>query len=134
MTFEKQRKILNDLRYTDYKDYLAGLVWAKIREKALELHGNRCVVCSRNATVIHHREYTEEVLRGTDITPLEPLCWDCHQRVEYDEYGKKICLARANNKLDWYRQNKHIWMKCKWSPINLKVQKERRRFKSPLLE
>ena len=99
----------------------------------MELHKNRCTICDRKATTIHHRIYTEEVLKGIDITPLEPLCWDCHDRAEYDKYGNKNDLSYANNKIDWFKRNKHVWMKGEWASINLKVQKERRSFKSPLL-
>jgi 5-methylcytosine-specific restriction endonuclease McrA len=81
MDWIEQKKVLNSMGYSNYKDYLSGVVWANIREKVLELHNNKCTICGRNATAIHHREYTEEVFRGTDITPLEPLCWDCHSRI-----------------------------------------------------
>ena len=134
MDWKEQKRVLKDLGYSDYSDYLAGIVWANIRERVLKLHKSRCTICGRNATTIHHREYTEEVLRGIDITSLEPLCWDCHNRVEYDKYGEKNGLAYANNKIDWFKRNKHIWMKDKWASINLGVQKERKYFKSPLLE
>jgi hypothetical protein len=134
MNWEDQKRVLKEMGYNNYREYLAGIVWAKIREKVMELHKNRCTVCSRKSTVIHHREYNENVLRGIDITSLEPLCWECHRRIEYDEYGNKNELSHANRKLDWFKRNKHIWMKHRWASINIQVEKERRRYKSPLLE
>lgn len=134
MTWGEQKRVLKEMGYSDYRDYLSGLVWANIKEKVLEHHKNRCVICSRNATTIHHRCYTEAVLKGLDITSLEPLCWDCHQRVEFDKYGKKNDLRYANNKIDWYKRNKDVWQKDKWASINLGIKKERQHFKSPLLE
>lgn len=127
MTWDEQKQVLKSLGYNNYKEYVAGIRWADIRDKVFRTKGKKCIVCTRNATVIHHREYSKEVLEGTNITPLEPLCWDCHNTIEYDKRGNKIDLVAANNKLDWYLNNKHLWKKRQWSSMNLNVQLERRR-------
>jgi len=134
MNWEMQKKVLKEMGYNNYREYLAGVVWANIRERVLELHKHKCTICNRKATTIHHREYTEEVLRGSRIESLEPLCWDCHNRIEYDKHGNKNDLFYANNKIDWFKRNKHIWMKDQWASINIGIKKERRYFKSPLLD
>ena len=124
MNWNEQKELLKELGYNSYRDYLAGIVWANIRDKAFQVKGERCVICNRHATVLHHRAYTEEVIRGTDVSLLEPLCWDCHNQVEYDKYGHKETLCDANRKLDWYKENKDVWMKRKWSGTYTKMQKE----------
>jgi 5-methylcytosine-specific restriction endonuclease McrA len=128
MNWNEQREVLKSMGYSSYKDYIAGVVWANIREKVFKEKGEGCTICSRRANTIHHRIYTEEVLRGTDIRTLEPLCWDCHQRVEYDKWGDKSTLYQANLKLDWYRDNKDVWQKRKWSSVCLDVRKGTRRY------
>lgn len=126
MNWDEQRKVLKNLGYNNYKEYVAGVVWANIRDRVFKEKGNKCVVCTRRATVIHHRLYSKEILEGTDIRPLIPLCWDCHNRIEYDKYGNKIHLYHANCKLDWYIRNKHIWNKSGYSNVSVGVTKERR--------
>jgi hypothetical protein len=108
MTWLEQKQILKELGYNSYGEYVSGVVWANVRDKVFREKGTRCLVCTRRATVVHHKAYSENVLRGVDITPLVPLCWDCHQRIEYDTDGKKLSLDAANGKLQWYINNKKI--------------------------
>lgn len=124
MNWNEQKKLLKELGYDSYRDYLSGIIWANIHDKVFEVKGKKCVICNRDGTVIHHRCYTESVIRGTDIAPLEILCWDCHNRIEYDKYGNKLPLIQVNQKLDWYKNNKEVWTKNKWSSICLGVVKE----------
>lgn len=126
MTWDEQRQILKDIGYNNYREYIAGVVWANIRDRVFKEKGNKCIVCTRRATVIHHKEYSKEVLEGKDITPLIPLCWDCHNTIEYDKYGRKIPLFTANKKLEWYMKNKPTWNRTGFSSVSSRVTKERR--------
>jgi 5-methylcytosine-specific restriction endonuclease McrA len=47
MNWNEQRKVLKDMGYSSYRDYIAGVVWANIREKVFEEKGKRCVICNR---------------------------------------------------------------------------------------
>ena len=118
--------------YNNYKEYVAGVVWANIRDKVFEEKGGKCIICTRKATVIHHRLYSKEVLEGTNIIPLEPLCWDCHNRIEYGVNGEKLPLDHANSKLDWYIKNKCRLSRNPYSSLNIGVVKERRYTSYPL--
>ena len=111
--------------YNTYKEYVAGVVWADIRDRVFRDKGDKCIVCSRRATVIHHKVYSEKVLRGTDIMSLEPLCWDCHNRIEYGKNGEKLSLDHANAKLQCYINNRHVWDNG-WSGVATGVKKERK--------
>lgn len=126
MTWNEQRQVLKAMGYNNYREYIAGVVWADIRDRVFKEKGNKCVVCTRRATVIHHKEYSKEVLEGKNITPLILLCWDCHNTIEYDKNGQKIPLDYANNKLEWYLKNKHMWNRTGRSQVSVGVIKERR--------
>ena len=131
MTWSEQKQVLKEMGYNNYKEYVSGVVWANIRDRVLEEKKHRCIICTRRATVIHHKAYSKEILQGKDITPLEPLCWDCHNSIEYDEYGNKLSLSHANNKLQWFIRNKHKWNNG-YSCIASKVIKERRYTSYPM--
>ena len=132
MTWTEQKQMLKAMGYENYREYVAGVVWANIRDRVFREKGEKCIVCTRRATVIHHRWYSKEVLEGTNIMPLEPLCWDCHNRVEFGVNGEKLPLDHANSKLDWYIKNKHKWDHNPLSGVRLGVTKERRYTSYPL--
>jgi hypothetical protein len=55
--------------------------------RVLEQHGWKCARCGRSHPLqIHHRKYRSQ---GGTHRPenLEPVCWDCHQRIHAHEAG-----------------------------------------------
>ena len=53
MTRTEQKQVLKAMGYNNYREYVAGVIWADIRDKVFRKKGNKCIVCSRRATVIH---------------------------------------------------------------------------------
>jgi len=48
------------------------------RKKALDAHGERCVVCGESEDVIHHKDGDNS---NNTVDNLTPLCAACHQKV-----------------------------------------------------
>ena len=66
----------------DYPAYRRSPLWASIRAKVLADAEHRCCGCNANATQVHHRDYRPRVLSGDDLTPLVPICVNCHDKIE----------------------------------------------------
>jgi 5-methylcytosine-specific restriction endonuclease McrA len=67
---------------SSYEDYLRSDLWKSIRTKVLTRANFECACCSRRATQVHHRDYRPRVLSGQDLSPLIPLCAECHNIVD----------------------------------------------------
>jgi hypothetical protein len=93
--FEKtcQDAIRNDPSIQDYDEYLKSPLWRKIRRRVLKRDNHKCKRCSGKATVVHHRDYTPEVLRGDADHLLVSLCDGCHHVIEFDELERKRSFA-----------------------------------------
>lgn len=87
--YEKRDEVLRSMGFRSYTAYLQSPVWGKIRSRVYAAKGKRRRTCPAPATCVHHTSYKSVVLRGKDISPLFPLCGDCHKAVEFDETGRK---------------------------------------------
>src|SRR5713226_728978 len=76
--------ILTRMGYRDYDHYLASYLWRKIKKRIKEKYDATCFRCGGHASEVHHRSYTEAVLKGEDDDQLRPLCGGCHDIVEFD--------------------------------------------------
>ena len=92
-------KILKDLRFSSYREYLSSDVWESIRLRALVRDEFQCQVCGKSANHVHHRSYTREPLSGLSIDELVSLCKDCHFDVEFFPNGWKRTIQQANSRL-----------------------------------
>lgn len=92
-----RNRLLLEMGFTTYKDYLASPLWAIIREKAMR--GRKCYACRGEAQVVHHVRYSREVLLGTDMNGLRAICHSCHTKIELDGNGEKRSLYQANKEL-----------------------------------
>jgi hypothetical protein len=89
--------VLRSYGYKNYTTYLRSELWSSIRAKVL--HRAFCACgCGREATQVHHKEYTEANLLGETLHGLVALNGDCHHGIEFD--GKrKTRLDEANRQL-----------------------------------
>ncbi len=97
--YTARNSVCHRLGYRSYKKYLLSPLWRQIKKRVCK-PGTECVVCEREATEVHHKEYSEKVLLGEDDSKLVPLCRWCHQFLEFDDRGEKRTLDQANSVLE----------------------------------
>ena len=88
MSYADRDSVLRSIGYASYSEYLASETWRAIRSRDLNRLPN-CTFCGKRAECVHHRKYSEAVLRGESDFWLSPLCFDCHTEIEFDENGLK---------------------------------------------
>lgn len=81
-----------------YRAYLQSDAWSVIRTKVLERDGYGCHCCGKEATEVHHRSYSDAVMRGDDLLQLISLCTSCHHHIHWNN-GSKVSLQTAGNRL-----------------------------------
>jgi len=72
-----------------YEKYMSTALWKKIRLWILKRDSECCVVCKKEASEVHHRDYKEQTLIGGTPDMLVSLCISCHDKIENDESGTK---------------------------------------------
>jgi hypothetical protein len=97
--YDRRNAILREMGFASYKAYLASELWRKIRRTVL-CDGNACLVCGKQATQVHHTNYTLANLTGESLEFMVPVCRDCHEAIEFSDRGRKRTLKQANQKLD----------------------------------
>jgi hypothetical protein len=70
---------LNRIGFGSYDEYLASPLWGKVRHAAIIAHGEHCLRCGRKASSVHHGSYSEDAMRGLDLSELMPVCGRCHK-------------------------------------------------------
>lgn len=78
-------RVLKEIGYSSYADYLASDLWKGIRADRLSWQPN-CSCCERAADVVHHDCYHKKLLLGDKAAcarDLYPLCKRCHYVVEF---------------------------------------------------
>jgi hypothetical protein len=89
-------RILRELGFEAYADYLASELWATIRKRVLGKEKWTCKRCGRKGTQVHHIQYTKENLSGRSLSRMVCLCAHCHEKSERLPDGTKTTLAEAN--------------------------------------
>ncbi len=86
-----RNKVLGEIGFGTYAEYLASPLWREIRAKRL-LTQNTCSCCTNTAIVLHHANYYRKLLLGDEKSvkrDLYPLCTSCHRKVEFDGQRKR---------------------------------------------
>ena len=102
MEYKNRDKILEELGYDDYIDYLKGDLWTEIRDQILKESKYTCVCCDNEyldetlVMQVHHMVYTKENLSGESIYGLVAICRTCHIEAEFKPNSKKKNLEEAN--------------------------------------
>lgn len=96
--YGERNRVLRDMGFPTYADYLKSALWSQIRSAVLG-NGRPCVRCSQPANQVHHADYAPKTLDGSDISALHPVCRICHELGELDQNGNKKTLNDANSLL-----------------------------------
>lgn len=99
MHYRDRNKILNDLGYSSYSEYLGSALWKGIRRRFWGYwkhnHDNKCFLCSSDAEIPHHQNYSRAVLVGKKIKGnIYGICESCHLEIEFSE-GEKNQFPRV---------------------------------------
>ncbi len=71
----------------------------KVKKRIKEKYDATCFRCGGHASEIHHRSFTEAVLKGEDDDQLRPLCGGRHDVVEFDDNGSRRSEAEKERVL-----------------------------------
>jgi hypothetical protein len=93
-SYAGRNKVLKEIGFANYADYLASSLWVDVRAAAFERHGSRCVLCGGDAGYIHHNSYDKGTLLGSNLEHMAPVCRGCHEQVEFKN-GKKRTMYQA---------------------------------------
>lgn len=74
------RRVLHEMGYASYEEYLQSDLWMRIRKKVLKKARKLCADCPSRATQVHHEAYTVENLKGMNLRFLVAVCDDCHHK------------------------------------------------------
>lgn len=105
MGYGDRAKILKDLGFKNYSDYLESQFWKRIRFLVLDRDGGSCRICARGAEVVHHRSYDIATMAGSSIDNLISLCRECHNWIEFEE-GNKVSFERAEER---FLELQEVW-------------------------
>jgi hypothetical protein len=92
--YHERNHAVHKIGFRSYPKYLSSPLWRAIKKRLLP-PGTDCRICEREATELHHKEYSEKVLLGEDDEKLVPLCRSCHGAIEFCN-GEKRTLLEAN--------------------------------------
>lgn len=103
--------ILSRMGFMSYAEYCESKLWKSIKDRVFKEKGANCVLCRRKAKNVHHHSYAEDVLDGSNIAPLFPMCRLCHDRLEHGRNGEKLKLKTVQLKFQKiYRKRNGTYM------------------------
>lgn len=94
-SYFQRNNLLKQLGFESYTEYRQSEVWKTARAEAFLTYGNRCFLCQKAATLIHHHKYTLRNLSGRSMRALYPLCDACHTHIEIAPDGTKRMLTEV---------------------------------------
>jgi 5-methylcytosine-specific restriction endonuclease McrA len=104
--FGLRNRLLQQLGWLDYRDYLESETWATIRARKLEAWPT-CYSCGRPANEIHHQAYTREALLGEADYLLWTVCAPCHRAAEVVKgHRVKLPPAATSGRLKQWRMRR----------------------------
>jgi hypothetical protein len=92
-TYADRDAWVRSIGFAGYGEYLASPLWGQVRERVFRAKGNRCFLCGRHATQVHHNRYHKSDLLGLSLKYLNPICGRCHTTIEYGEDGKRSVVG-----------------------------------------
>ncbi|MDR3736702.1 MAG: hypothetical protein P4L10_14360 [Acidobacteriaceae bacterium] len=106
--------------------YLKSPQWKKIRKQIWDRDEKVCLRCGGRAhdkqTLVHHRSYSDEVMKGDDFSQLATICEGCHNFIHYDDTRKKRSDSETDRLLLERNENTDfptpkVDLRLKWRPI-----------------
>lgn len=90
ITYKERNKLLSELGFKDYRDYLSSEWWKTIRRIILKRDAFSCRGCGKHqCNEVHHFTYNKSSLLGAAPECLITLCRDCHQQIEFEGSRKR---------------------------------------------
>ena len=79
-----------------YNNYRKRKLWKKIiKPRILERDSHCCLRCGGRADRVHHRSYTDDVMKGKADDKLASICEGCHNVIHFSDSGNR------RNQDDW---------------------------------
>ena len=94
-TYAQRNTLLLRMGFTSYDNYLAGVLWAEIRDAVVNRDSHTCKLCDNKSEVVHHIDYEEATMRGESLDGLVSVCCRCHKNIEFSKKGEKRSLLSA---------------------------------------
>ena len=66
-TYAQRNVLLLQMGFSSYDEYLAGVLWAEIRDAIMDRDNHCCQLCGKSAEVVHHLDYNEATLLGESL-------------------------------------------------------------------
>lgn len=138
LSYASRDRVLQELGFSSYSEYLSSDLWRKIRKRVISRYGNQCRICGFPYDNIHHLRYDWKTLSGKSLVNLVPLCRDCHKSLEFKD-GKKVPMLECRNEYfaaagDNHKAAKKMARKkwCASAPKRKKRKKKRKAAQVPL--
>lgn len=96
--YHQRNRVLFQLGFLSYDQYLRSPLWGRIRTQQLREHPN-CYGCGCKAEEVHHGNYRRETLAGTSNRGLYSVCERCHRTAEFLPGFGKVGPAQATQRL-----------------------------------
>lgn len=91
--YSDRNRLVVELGYENYNDYLSSPLWAGIRTRVLAHLNPICRLCGKAGKQIHHLNYSRDTLLGKKLDGMIVLCYRCHRKCEYKGGNVKRSLA-----------------------------------------
>lgn len=103
--YRERHRVLSDLGFLSYEEYLASPLWQGIRLRKLK-EDNHCWGCGRpGCWQVHHADYSRETLLGESLMGLRTICDRCHKWAEFF-CGSKLSPSQATARLEKRREQR----------------------------
>jgi hypothetical protein len=95
LRFGVRAKILRQIGFDSYAEYLASPLWKRIANAARARANFRCARCRQRGWQVHHRRYDLATMTGKVPGDLIVLCDECHVKEEKIENARVGLAARV---------------------------------------
>ena len=75
--YNARDRVLAEIGFASYSEYLRSTLWRSIRAKVRERDRNLCL-CGNPAAHVHHRNYYRQTMTGECLSALQCVCEACH--------------------------------------------------------
>lgn len=82
--YQQRNRILKEMGFESYDEYLRSELWNSIRFRLIRSKGFTCECCGKRASQVHHSMYRKENLTGQSLRGMKAVCRDCHRLIEFD--------------------------------------------------
>jgi hypothetical protein len=111
-----KNEILKNNGFESYDQYLSSELWQKIRNRTVELKGEKCCCCDNKFNNIHHKYYHYNNLIEPKDDVIEkslfPVCRPCHEKIHF-KHSKFRSMLASKHSLNAKMKNKKMKLEKK---------------------